>query len=84
MTRSKLPRSRRSGSLTPGPGARRRIDAALRRLCAPSNARVIASVYSEDHDRLWRVAQVGYDQVRDGFALGQGVLLEKDRLASPA
>ena len=35
---------------------------------------MIASVYVEDHERLWSVAQVGYDQVRDGFTLGQGIL----------
>lgn len=62
------------GGLVPGPDARHRIDAALRRFCASGDGRIIASVYIEDHDRLWCVAQVGYDQVRDGFALGQGVL----------
>lgn len=60
--------------LDAGQGPRRRINAALRRLCEATENRVIASVYVEDHNHLWCIAQVGYDQVRDGFTLDQGVL----------
>ena len=35
---------------------------------------VLASVYAVEHDRLWLVAQRGYEEVRDGFALDQGVM----------
>lgn len=47
---------------------------ALATFCETAGAGVIASVYVLDHDRLWCVAQHGYDQVRDGFGVGQGVM----------
>ena len=53
---------------------RQDVEAAVRRLCEAAGAGVIASVYVLDHGRLWCLAQHGYDQVRDGFLLGQGVM----------
>ncbi len=53
---------------------RQAVDVALRRLCRTAGSGAIASVYVLDHERLWCVAQCGYDQVRDGFMLGQGVM----------
>jgi diguanylate cyclase (GGDEF)-like protein len=47
---------------------------ALRRLHEVAGAELLASVYVLDHGRLWCVAQAGYDQVRDGFDLSQGVM----------
>ena len=35
---------------------------------------MLASVYAVEHDRLWLVAQRGYEEVRDGFTLDQGVM----------
>ena len=53
---------------------RQLVDAALRRFCTTAGAGVIASVYLLDHELAWCVAQHGYDQVRDGFDLSQGVM----------
>ncbi len=50
------------------------IDRALASLCETAGDGVLASVYVFNHDRLWCVAQNGYDQVRDGFEVGQGVM----------
>ena len=50
------------------------IDDALKRLCRGAGSGVLASVYVLEHDRMWCVAQCGYDQVRDGFTLSQGVM----------
>jgi len=47
---------------------------ALKRLHEVAGAEVVASVYVLDHGRLWCAAQAGYDQMRDGFDLGQGVM----------
>jgi diguanylate cyclase (GGDEF)-like protein len=47
---------------------------ALKRLHDVAGDELLASVYVLDHGRLWCVAQAGYDQVRDGFDLGQGVM----------
>jgi diguanylate cyclase (GGDEF)-like protein len=57
-----------------GGDARHAIDRALRSLCETAGAGLLASVYVADHERLWCIAQHGYDQVRDGFAIGQGVM----------
>jgi len=46
----------------------------LRRLHEIAGDELVASVYVLDHARLWCAAQAGYDQVRDGFDLGQGVM----------
>jgi len=54
--------------------AREAIDNALKCLCRGAGTGVIASVYTLDHDRLWCLAQNGYEQVRDGFTLQQGVM----------
>src|SRR5262249_60023114 len=53
---------------------REAIESALRTLCEEAGENVLASVYVLEHDRLWCLAHFRYDQVRDGFDLGQGVL----------
>ncbi len=55
-------------------GGRETIDRALRRFCETAGEGVLASVYVLDHDRLWCVAQRGYEQVCDGLTLGEGVI----------
>lgn len=60
--------------LTVAAEGREAIDEALKRLCRSAGDGVIASVYALEHDRLWCIAQCGYDQVRDGFTLEQGVM----------
>ena len=55
-------------------GERETIDRALRRFCEVAGESVLASVYVLDHDRLWCVAQRGYEQVCDGFTLDEGIL----------
>ncbi len=40
---------------------------------------LLASVYVVELGRLWLVAQRGYDQVRDGFTLDQGVMARAAR-----
>ncbi len=50
------------------------VDRALDVLWRAFGPDLLVSVYVLDLDRLWLVAQRGYDQVRDGFALGQGVM----------
>jgi len=50
------------------------IEAALGALVEGVDRRVLASVYVLEHERLWLVAQCGYEEVRDGFALDQGVM----------
>ena len=53
---------------------RQLVDAAMRRFSTTAGTGVIASVYLLDHELAWCVAQHGYDQVRDGFDLSQGVM----------
>lgn len=53
---------------------RQAIDAALTALCESTGPELLASIYVVEHDRLWLVAQRGYDQVRDGFPLDRGVM----------
>jgi diguanylate cyclase (GGDEF)-like protein len=50
------------------------IDLAVDALAAGFNRRVLASVYVLEHERLWLVSQRGYEDIRDGFALDQGVM----------
>jgi len=59
------------------------IERALRRLAEVAGPELLASVYVLDHDRLWLVAQTGYEEVRDGFLLDQGVIARATRLAQP-
>src|SRR5262249_15023691 len=54
--------------------SREAIESALRTLCEEAGENVLASVYVLEHDRLWCLAHFRYDQVRDRFDLGQGVL----------
>ncbi len=53
---------------------RQGIEEALGELCSPFDGTLLASVYEVEHDRLWLVAQRGYVEVRDGFALDHGVM----------
>jgi diguanylate cyclase (GGDEF)-like protein len=57
-----------------GGDPRHAIDAALARFCDGAGRGVVASVYVLTHDRLWCLAQHGYEQVRDGFEVGSGVM----------
>jgi diguanylate cyclase (GGDEF)-like protein len=50
------------------------IETALDVLVEGLDRRLLASVYVLEHERLWLVAQRGYEEVRDGFALDQGVM----------
>jgi diguanylate cyclase (GGDEF)-like protein len=60
--------------LAAAPDDRQAIDAALTTICEATGPELLASIYVVEHDRLWLVAQRGYDQVRDGFPLDQGVM----------
>jgi diguanylate cyclase (GGDEF)-like protein len=60
-------------------GDRPAIDAALAALVASGGRDLLPSVYVVDHDRLWLVSQQGYDKVRDGFSLEQGVIARAAR-----
>ncbi len=53
---------------------RQAIDAALEHLHRVSGQVLLPSVYLVEHDRLWMISQRGYEEVRDGFSLAQGVL----------
>jgi diguanylate cyclase (GGDEF)-like protein len=53
---------------------REAVDRALKELCQVAGQHVLASVYVCEDERLWCFSQAGYDQVRDGFELGQGVM----------
>jgi diguanylate cyclase (GGDEF)-like protein len=55
-------------------GGRDSIDLALNALVDGLDRRLLASVYVLEHERLWMVAQRGYEEVRDGFSLDQGVM----------
>jgi diguanylate cyclase (GGDEF)-like protein len=55
-------------------GGRDSIDLALDALVEGLGRRLLASVYALEHERLWLVAQRGYEEVRDGFSLDQGVM----------
>ena len=61
-------------ALAAAPDDRQAIDAALTTVCEATGPELLASIYVVEHDRLWLVAQRGYDQVRDGFPLDQGVM----------
>jgi len=53
---------------------RESIDLALDALLYGLGRKLLASVYVLEHERLWLVAQRGYEEVRDGFSLDQGVM----------
>jgi diguanylate cyclase (GGDEF)-like protein len=55
-------------------GGRVAIDLALEGLVEGQDRRLLASVYVLEHERLWLVSQRGYEEVRDGFSLDQGVM----------
>jgi diguanylate cyclase (GGDEF)-like protein len=55
------------------------VVAALEAFVAIGGPDLLPSVYVVEHERLWLVAQHGYERVRDGFALGQGVIARAAR-----
>jgi diguanylate cyclase (GGDEF)-like protein len=65
---------RRAKAALAGGGGREAIELALGALVEGLERRVLASVYVLEHERLWMVSQRGYDEVRDGFSLDQGVM----------
>jgi diguanylate cyclase (GGDEF)-like protein len=65
---------RRAKAALAGGGGREAIELALGALVEGLERRVLASVYVLEHERLWMVSQRGYDEVRYGFSLDQGVM----------
>jgi diguanylate cyclase (GGDEF)-like protein len=57
------------------------FDASLAALVESGGRHLLPSLYVVDHDRLWLVAQQGYEHVRDGFGLDQGVIARAARTA---
>ncbi|HZO62284.1 MAG TPA: diguanylate cyclase, partial [Gaiellaceae bacterium] len=55
------------------------VAAALEAFVDAGGSDLLPSVYVVEHGRLWLVAQEGYDRVRDGFALDQGVIARAAR-----
>ena len=65
---------RRAKAALSSGGGREAIELALDALVEGLEKRLLASVYVVEHERLWMVCQVGYDEVRYGFSLHQGVM----------
>jgi diguanylate cyclase (GGDEF)-like protein len=65
---------RRAKAALASHGGREGIDRALDGLVEGLGRKLLASVWILEHERLWLVAQRGYDEVRDGFSLDQGVM----------
>jgi diguanylate cyclase (GGDEF)-like protein len=63
---------RRAKAALASNGGREAIDLALDALV--EGRKVLASIYVLEHERLWLVSQRGYEEVRDGFSLDQGVM----------
>jgi diguanylate cyclase (GGDEF)-like protein len=61
-------------ALRDGAADRRAIEACFTALVAGLDGTLLASVYVREHDRLWLIAQRGYNQVLDGFSLDHGVM----------
>ena len=59
------------------------FEAALNALVSSGGRHLLPSVYVVENDRLWLVAQQGYEQVRDGFGLDQGVIARAARTGKP-
>jgi diguanylate cyclase (GGDEF)-like protein len=68
------PGVRRAKAALASHGGREGIDLALDGLVEGLGRKLLASVWILEHERLWLVAQRGYDEVRDGFSLDQGVM----------
>jgi diguanylate cyclase (GGDEF)-like protein len=64
---------RAKATLATGTG-RESIEQALDALVAGLDRRLLASVFVLEHERLWLIAQRGYQEVRDGFSFDQGVM----------
>jgi HD-GYP domain-containing protein (c-di-GMP phosphodiesterase class II)/putative methionine-R-sulfoxide reductase with GAF domain len=67
-------RVRRAKAALASGGGRGSIDLALDALVEGLDRKLLVSVYVLEHERLWLVAQRGYEEVRDGFSLDQGVM----------
>jgi diguanylate cyclase (GGDEF)-like protein len=67
-------RVRRAKAALASGGGREAIDLALDALVDGLDRKLLVSVYVLEHERLWLVAQRGYEEVRDGFSLDQGVM----------
>lgn len=65
---------RRAKAALAGGGGRDAIEDALDVLVAGLERKLLASVYLVEHERLWMVTQRGYEEVRYGFSLDQGVM----------
>jgi diguanylate cyclase (GGDEF)-like protein len=66
--------ARRARAVLASKGGRQAIDLALDEVVEGLGRRLLASVYVLEHERLWLVSQRGYEEVRDGFSLDQGVM----------
>jgi diguanylate cyclase (GGDEF)-like protein len=60
-------------------GGRKSIDLALDALTDGLGRKLLASVYVLEHERLWLVTQRGYEDLRDGFSLDQGLMAKAIR-----
>ena len=72
----------RTSVLRPAPAAEAfpiEVLLALEAFVAIGGPGLLPSVYVVEHERLWLVAQHGYERVRDGFALDQGVIARAAR-----
>jgi diguanylate cyclase (GGDEF)-like protein len=65
---------RRARTALASAAGRDAIERALDELVDGQGRRLLAGVYVLEHERLWLVSQRGYDEVRDGFSLSQGVM----------
>jgi diguanylate cyclase (GGDEF)-like protein len=65
---------RRAKAALASGGGRDAIELALDALVEGLEKRLLASVYVVEHERLWMVSQRGYEEVRYGFSLDQGVM----------
>jgi diguanylate cyclase (GGDEF)-like protein len=65
---------RRAKAALASGGGREAIELALDALVEGLERKLLASVYVVEHERLWMVCQCGYDEVRYGFSLHQGVM----------
>jgi diguanylate cyclase (GGDEF)-like protein len=66
--------ARRARAVLASKSGREAIDLALDELVEGLGRRLLAGVYVLEHERLWLVSQRGYEEVRDGFSLDQGVM----------
>ena len=65
---------RRAKAVLATSSGRESIEQALAALVAGLDRSLLASVFVLEHERLWLIAQRGYQEVRDGFSFDQGVM----------